>query len=307
MLAVFGLTACAAPVTGVEQDAVVPINPLPEAESKEKTTARLYFGYQQERLLVGENRVVDVTEFESIEKSIIGELAKGPSAERMEFTQLINPATQVVNIEAQGQFLFVTLSQEFLQNFGTEIDLTDEEQLSNEKRRRYLAVYSIVNTIVEQGTYSRVSILIDEEGSGRPITLAEAGLEAEEPAEPFERDNEIALTARNTTREVLAAVEKKEWGALYGYIAYKNTYGGDKPSQEDFTNEIVSSKLSVSGAQILDDVISQDGATDIIMVDYELKLQDGEPRSLTNIPIKLVQENGVWKITYSTFKNKFLS
>jgi spore germination protein GerM len=302
------VVACSAPGTDVEQqDAVVPINPLAEAESKEKATTRLYFGYQQQKLLVGESRVVDVTEFESIEKSIIEELAKGPSAERVDFTQLINPATQVVNIESQGQFLFITLSQEFLQSFGTEIDMTDEEQLSNEKRRRYLAVCSIVNSIVEQGTYSRVNILIDENGVGRPITLEEAGLDADEPAEPFERDNEIELTGRNTMREILGAIEKKEWSTLYGYIAYKNLYGSDKPSLEDFTNEIVNSKLAVSSSDVLDDVVSQDGSTDVVMVNYELKLQDGEPRNMTNIPVRLVQENGVWKITYNTFKSKFLT
>jgi len=291
-----------------ETDATIPINPMPEAGSKEKTTTRIYFGYLSERLLVGENRVVDVTDFESVEKSIIEEMAKGPSAERVDFTPLINPATKVVNVESQGQFLFITLSQEFVQPFGEEIDSSNEEQIAAEKRRKYLAVYSIVNTLIEQGSYSRVSILIDEEGSGRPLTQSEAGIdETNEATEPFEHKGDIILTGQNTMREILNAIEKKEWSTLYGYIAYKTSYGLDRPIKDDFINEMGAAKLSISNHEVLDEVVSQDGSSTVVMVKYELKLQDYEVRDMSNIPVRLIQENGVWKITYNVFRNKFMT
>lgn len=293
-----------------ENDAVIPINPLPDTGSKEKTTTRLYFGYLDQRLLVGESRAVDVMEFESIEKSIINAMAKeGPSAERVDFTQLINPNTDVRNVESQGQFLFITLSSDFLlPPNGKEVDLLNDEQMAAEKRRRYLAVYSIVDTLIEQGTYSRVSILIEEDGSRRPLTQAEAGLEnSDEPTEPFERNGDLVLTAPNTMREILDALEKKDWNTLYGYIAYKTTYGQDKPLLDDFINEMVTARVAITNHNIWDDVIAQDGASDIVMVDYELKLGEADVRSLSNIPIRLIQENGLWKITYNVFKSKFMT
>ena len=88
-----GLAAC---VKEPEEDAAssseevsIQINPLPEAVSKDKETARLYFGYMHEPLLIGEVRVFSVPINENIQTSIITELIKGPSAARADFTQII--------------------------------------------------------------------------------------------------------------------------------------------------------------------------------------------------------------------------
>lgn len=293
------------------QDAPLQINPVSEAVGKDKTSTRLYFGYSYgtaiEKLLVGEIRKIDVPVNESAEPSIINELIMGPSATRVDFVPLINPATKVINVEAQGQYLFVTLSSDFLKPLSEQAEQESEESASNEKTRKYLAVYSIVNTIVEQGTYSRVIILVDENGVARRLTQQEAGLESEDMAEPFERNGEIELNGRNTMREILTAIEKKDWSRLYGYIAYKNAYGQDKPSQEEFINEVVAAKLSLSNHEVIDSVSASDGLTDVIMINYDLKLQDGEPRTLANIPVRLTQENDVWKMSYNVFRTKFLT
>lgn len=295
-----------------EAAAVMQINPVPDGVSKNRTSTRLYFGYSSgsilERLLIGENRPIDLPVNEKAEPAIIEELIKpGPSPTKIDFVQLINPATTVVNVEAQGQYLFVTLSKEFVEPFGEEIDASDDERVAREKTRKYLAVYSIVNTLVEQGTYSRVSIKIDEGGTARSLTREEAGMDMEDPKEPFERNGEIELNGRNTMREILTAIEKKEWNTLYSFIANKNYFDQERPSLDEFTNEVIAAKLSISNSKVVDAVMSSDGLTDIIMVDYDLKLQDGEPRPMTNIPIRLTQENDVWKISYTVFKSKFMA
>ena len=105
----------------------------------------------------------------------------------------------------------------------------------------------------------------------------------------------------------MQAIENKEWGTLYNYIAYKNLYGQDKPSLDDFQNEVISSKLTISDTAIRDAVIGNDAASEIIMVDYVLKLRDEEAKTLNNIPIKLIQENSIWKISYTVFKRNFLT
>lgn len=284
------------------------INPLPEAVNKNKATVRLYFGYLNKKLLVSETNTLDVPANENIEESIIKALISGPSATRVESVRLIHPKTEILQIHGDGAdvILSITLSKEFLQPVST---LGDEEE-GYEKTRRYLAVYSIVNSLIEQGKYSRVRILIDDNntGTGRPLTNLEAGLDGAGATEPFGRNGEIELNnASNTMREILNAAQEKDWETLYGFLSYKNAYDQEKPSLEDFKNEVIYAKMAVSGAEVIDSISTPDGLTNIVMTSYSLKLGDDEAKSLANVPIRLTQENDGWKMTYNVFKTSFLT
>ena len=43
------------------------------------------------------------------------------------------------------------------------------------------------------------------------------------------------------------------------------------------------------------------------MASYVLKLRDGDAQTVANVPIKLIMENDIWKMTYTEFKRNFLS
>ncbi|MBC5647273.1 GerMN domain-containing protein [Christensenella tenuis] len=312
-LLILGASACAQqdtePSATASEETAIQINPLPEAVSKDKETARLYFGYMQEALLIGEVRVFSVPINENSEASIIAELIKGPSTARADFTQLINPNTKVVNVAQDGTFLSVTLSKEFLTPPEDTSADGAENEAYEETRRRMLATYSIVNTIVEQGNFSRVQIYIDDDGTGtgRPLTLEEAGLDGEGATEALERKGDLDLNGRNTLREIMNCIENKSWDTLYRYISFKNLYGEDKPSLEEFKSEITTAKLVVSDVEIGDEIQSADDLTEVVMASYVLKLRDGDAKTISNVPIRLILENDVWKMTYTTFKRNFLS
>ncbi len=300
--------------TVVEEDTqqtTVQINPLPESVNNNEINVRLYFGYHEYDLLVGETRKIKVPVNESIEISILQELIKeGPSATKIDFTQVINSNTTILKAEQEGQILTVTLSEEFLDPpDGSEVDYQNEDEVSYEKTRKYLAVYSIVNTLIEQGNAARVRILIEEDdrGIGRPITMMEAGIDGVGDAEPFERLGSIELNGENTMSEILSAIETREWSTVYDYIAYKDSLGQDKPSLEDFRNFAEAAKFSISSPEVLGGTLSPDYVSNIIMVSYELKQQDGEVQVFSNVPIKLVQENDVWKMTYNVFEDTFMN
>lgn len=307
LLAVILASACSADEQ-VPTPAVVQVNPLAEAVSNDEIVARLYYGFTDNRLLAGENRRIKVPVNESIETSVLNELIReGPSQGSASLRQVINPETTVVAAAAEGQYLAVTLSRDFLmqpavQNGGTLLSGQAE------RTRRFLAVYSVVNTLIEQGSYSRVRLLIDEDGTGagRPITLQEAGMSGNGECEPLARNGEIELTAINTMRELLRAVEQRDWSLVYDFIAYKNQYGQDKPSFEDFRSDVERARFALSNPQVLDDVLAPDGTSEIIMVSYDLRPQDGETQSFTNVPRRLILENDIWKITYNAFSSMFL-
>lgn len=302
------LSACTADES-LPTPAVVQVNPLAEAVSNDEITARLYYGFGDNRLLGGENRRIKVPVNESIETSVLNELIReGPSAASTNLTRVINPDTSVVAATPEGQYIAVTLSRDFLTQPGVQ---SGGALLSGqaERTRRFLAVYSVVNTLIEQGSYARVRLLIDEDGSGsgRPITLQEAGLNGTGECEPLARNGEVELTALNTMRELLQAVEQRDWNLVYDFLAYKNQFGQDKPSLEDFRGEVERARFTLSGSQVLEDVLAPDGVSEIVMVSYDLRSADSETQSFVNVPRRLVLENDLWKMTYDAFDAMFLS
>lgn len=307
--ALLALSACATPVPEPSESGsspVVQINPLAESVSVDETTARLYYGFGDDCLLAGEDRRINVPANESVETSILNELIReGPSASSNNLTRVINPATSVVSATMEGEFMIVTFSREFL-----EPELAGNVRTSpvGEQVRRYLSVYSVVNTLIERGTCSRVRIMIDQDGTGtgRPITFSEAGMSGSGDAEPFAHNGEIELTPHNTMREILDAVEKRDWSQAYDFVAMKNERGQERPTLDEFRSQAERANVAISGAQILDYVPTPDGTGAIVLVTYDLKSQGAETISYTNVPKRLILEGNVWKMTWNVFEQAFL-
>lgn len=295
-------------------DVVVQINPLAEGVSTDETVARLYYGYGENRLLAGENRKIKVPMNESAETSVLNELIQeGPSASSVNFTQVINAGTRVVEVASEGQYTTVTFSRDFLEPVAAQSTNTTAGSPraggESERNRRYLAVYSVVNTLVEQGSCSRVRIMIDENGTGtgRPITYAEAGIPGTGDAEPFERNGDIELTPGTAMRVILDAAERRDWAQAYEFIALRNQYGQDRPSFDEMRAQAEDAQATVSGTKVIDYVMAPDGTGVITMISYDIKPYGREVQTYTNVPCRLVQENDVWKITWNVFEQMFLA
>lgn len=298
------LTACSAENSATAESAEPQINPLSEVASRDNVLVNLYYGYKAEQLMVSEVREINVPVNERIEVTIVTNLIQGASTSKADFTSVINPDTKIVNITDNDGFLFVTLSKEFL------LPPTDtQNENMNENFRRNLAAYSIVNTLIEQGGYSRVQILIDRDdsGAGTPVTNGEIGLAGSDPTEPLARDGSRILNSRNTMREIMSSIEMKDWSRLYGFISYKDTQGVDRPTSDEFINEVSGKKVVLSDSAIIDHISSTDLYSDYVLTNFTIKLGDGEPQTRTNIPIYLIRENDLWKIPYDIFTNCFIN
>lgn len=284
-----------------ESQSVLDINPLGEAAVKDSEEVTLYFGYQNAGMLVGETREIEIPVNEKREEAILKELIKGPSVTSSEFTQLINPETQVVNVSDTGDFLFVTLSKEFLMP----VDNAGEGEQS-ETAVNPLAVYSIVNTLVEQGQFSRIQILVDTDGTGngQRVALSQVGLEGQGTLEPLGRNGDIILTPQNTMNQMLSLMEKKDFQGLYSFIAYSDSYQVTKPKLDEFVTNCINSNVALKEFQIIDSNVTASAQNVVIMINYTYDKGD-ETTERTNIPVRMVRENDVWKITNSTFESLF--
>lgn len=309
LLAVVMLMAACSTDTQVPDPSqnVVQINPLAESVSLDETAVRLYYGFGDARLLAGENRWIKVPANESTEVSVLSDLIQaGPSQDNTNLTRVINSKTNVLSVSLDGQFATVTFSREFLLPPSGS---APEEELSEagEQTRRFLAVYSVVNTLIEQGNCSRVRIMIDDGlGSSRALTYLEAGMPGAGDAQPFERNGDIELTPNVTMEALLSAVERRDWTQAYSFIAYRNQRGQDKPDLEEFRAQVESARFALSDAQVLDYVMSADGSSVIVMISYNLTPNASEPRQFTNVPKRLIIEGDVWKMTWNDFERAFM-
>lgn len=309
LAAAIALGGCAAPQPEPSETGsgdYVQINPLAESVSVDETTARLYYGFGDDCLLGGEDRRINVPANESVETSILNELIrKGPSTTSNGLMRVINPETSVVSAVNEGEFMIVTFSREFL-----EPEMSGNVRTSplGEQVRRYLSVYSVVNTLIERGGCSRVRIMIDEDGAGtgRPITFSEAGMTGTGDAEPFARNGEIELTPPNTMREIMDAVEKRDWSQAYDFVAMKNERGQERPTLDEFRSQAERANVAISEATILDYVPTPDGTGAMVFVTYDLKSRGAELTSYANVPARLILEGSVWKMTWNAFEQAFL-
>ncbi len=117
-----------------------------EIRRNQTAVVELYFGSEDGTGLIKEQRMIDVKDNESIEKTIINELLSGPSGEGV---RLIPSDVKLLSIEAKDKLSYVNLSKEFA---------------AMSEDNAYMAVYSVVNTLTGQWQQSEgVQILIEGE------------------------------------------------------------------------------------------------------------------------------------------------
>ena len=114
-----------------------------------KTTLVLYFSDEYAEYLVPERRNIEITGGDTIEKSVVTELIKGPTEGG--HVRTIPQDTKLLSIETKNGVCFVNLSKEFV----------DKHTGGSTGER--LTIYSIVNSLTELGTIEKVQFLIEGE------------------------------------------------------------------------------------------------------------------------------------------------
>jgi len=306
------LTACSLfPTIGEPEAQTTGINPLPEAANKMDKEVTLYFKYADENMLAGENRVIDVPVNERTEMAVLQEVFKGPNQDNIELQPIIPENATIIDVNETGEYLFVTLSKEFITESALAMtDPADAAAYAEAKQDMDLAIYSIVDTLIELGGFSRIQILVDTNDSGRGERISLADLGEENPEgrtlEPLGWNGTLLMTPENTVELLMQAFAKRDYETLYALIAYKNADGSTKPSREEFTTYLSTQSSTMDEYEVLDSVVSSDAQSVIVAVSFTLKNQDGDTSAKDNIILQLRRERDLWKVGYTSFEEVFL-
>lgn len=114
-------------------------------KSQEKVNILLYFPSYDVTSLKAEDRLIDNRD--SIEKSIVKEIIKGPMTEGK--SQIVSPKTKVKKIKRQGNMVTLNLSKDFL------------KPINSNPEENYFKIYSIVNSLTELPGIQYVDLYVE--------------------------------------------------------------------------------------------------------------------------------------------------
>lgn len=284
------------------------INPKAEAANKDTVDVALYYCYRSEKLLAAETRTIDVPVSATLEEAVIKALLAGPSAGQNELSGLFWKGVTLSGIDTNQNILFVTLSEEFISTQPKPDELVLEDD--SVSGQRLLAIESIVNTIVEMGTYSRVQIRINSGGgASQTITQAQAGIDdtSTKTLEPLGRDERYLLTPRNTMEQALDAFSKKDWTRLYNFTAYTSPDGTQKPDSDVFSKKLDEPGNALESFSVVSSNVSYDGQTAVVWLNCTIKTREGDTLENDNFPMVLVRESYIWKVSYISILNNLVN
>lgn len=116
-----------------------------EIKRNQTAVVELYFGNKNKDGLVKEQRMIDIKDNETMEKTVVNELLLGPGENG---ERVIPSDVKLLSVETKDKLCYVNFSKEFL---------------SVGENDAYLAIYSVVNTLTGQWQSNGVQFLIDGE------------------------------------------------------------------------------------------------------------------------------------------------
>lgn len=305
------LSGCTALLAGVSEressgeggstQAVSPEGGAGEASAR---TVTLYFGFRNEALLMPVDVDLETRSSQSLEWAIVEALIDGPSADRYDLVRLIDPSTQIIDISEQNGYLSITLSAEFLQVPQDVVEYWSKSTGDDrdEDAIRQLAVYSIVDSITGTGLHSRVLLFVDQDGDGvgERLKRYQVGLgdSAYEPIDPLERDTSLVLTPENTVGILLTALIEKDWNTVDLYLSLYDASGDERPEWDELSKVFSGMSTLVSFEVRSGTVIAEDGQSATLCT--RITYISGGSSTETVIPIRLVREEDMWRVSYAS-------
>lgn len=297
-----------------------PISPYNENSKTKTINAVCYYAYNEtedssgQEYLVSEVHSIDYSSG-NYEKALLNELVIGPDQKSKDITSVIPKGTtfKIISKE-EDRFIAVILSSKFLtppSTYPTDwASRSDYVERFNRVKR--LAVYSIVDTLTESGKYDRVQILIDydDTGIGRIPAKGEMGFtdggNQYELLEAMYRTTNIIFTPENATKTIMYYLKNKSYANLYEMTALVDLDGNKKPTQEEFIKTLENLKINVADYDATNGSTAPDGSTSTVLLKGEITIGVGTAKKtkyFENTTLRLIEEDGIWKIQYNDLIN----
>ena len=260
--------------------------------------ATLYFRFLDSDMLAGENRVISVSQDESLEMALLSALLDGPSAGQIELQRLIGDDVRIEDVSVSGDMLFLTLSGAFLRD-SVPANWQSQPQWAQEAPlRRKLALQSIVATVTENLPYTSVQVLVTQDGQSSArldrsyLLTGDIG-----PADPLLRQESLLLTPASVADRLMNAWHKRDYAAIYRLTA---SYSVERPVYETFAATLDKASalmdFSCSCGSVSGDGQSATVTLQFSTVENDLTLQTA------GYPLHLMRDNGLWKIPFDTLQ-----
>ena len=268
-----------------------------------RSTVILYFRYGSEPYLAAESRMLTYEPTAGREKTILTALLAGPGSNTRGLSSLFPSGTNVVSATMNGRTLFVTLTEEVLDNLPDEpADWREDPYWRVEvPLRRQLAMQSIVATVTENCDADNVQIMLEtsdqNNGSLRlPVRYFRNEESGTDLQGPMERNEELILSPGVTAEVICRLRNERNWDSLYEYVADRNAETGqDRPDYKDFVM-LMEQTARISTAEISGGSIDITGTHAVFSVHAQV-IDGAQLRDPGTGVIKLCRENGIWKIT----------
>lgn len=289
------LCSCSAYITESPGDE---LSPLDQELLTRTSSMPLYFRFYSENMLVRSPINIETSQHQQPEYFAINALLAGPTGQRPETKSCFGKQTSLTALDNNGDYLFVTLSSGFL----TDTKVSDAEQTRINRR---LALYSIVNTVCEMGTYRAVQIFISTDSGARRPDAFDMGCSSVDDGAalgPLTRSTELILTPSNTAKQALKHYSALEWSKLYLYLADNADAQTRLPILEEMVNKLEYKGLILSEFSAEDNyTFSDDGRSAIVQVTLKIRQQNSAQYTVNSFPLELVQKNSCWYVCFESF------
>lgn len=310
------LLLCCLLLAGCTRDPLSPIAP-PSANEipapvvtglpANEDLATLWFRYGTEPLLAPETRAITHSRTEGHALAILQALIGGPSAASTGLNSLFPQGTQVISCTQSGNVMFVMLSKHIMNGYTDEpAAWRDQPYWAAEvPLRRELAMQSIAATLTENCSVESVVILVEQSDSDS-LRLRQSYYSLDDDtalADPLIRDERLLLTPARTAEIILQCWQEGHFARLYKFVAATDpATGAARPEESDFP-AMMAEAPQLLHAKAEGGSVSIGGNSAVFTVSGAW-LKNGMEVPFTGMVLRLIREQGVWRVGLSQLRKE---
>jgi hypothetical protein len=279
----------------------------PERQAVE-TQITLYFKHEFADFLVPGQRTVQKGK-QSLEELVVEELLKGPA--KFGRVCIMPPNIKLLDVIRKDDTVFVNLSEAFkgeidLAALPGKQNLTEDIKPTVLAEMKRLAIYSIVNSLTEISGVQQVKILINNRSVSygdlgmMPLITGVPNITSDSAVMPLSRNSRFILNPTQVVHEVFTGLaDELNWERAYSFLAQTDIDGEKIPALEQFM-EMYTAYISEIAFEIKGEEVRHDG-TAFVTADFSVTYANGERREKINYNLRVINEEGIWKLIFPEF------